>query len=217
MKRSFLSVEMQTFCICQLLRFRFVKVNWARWLVSWTLELNDAKCRPTGSPPSSSVLSKLANQICNFPSHNPGCKFSQYAFKVLPRPISQVRLDLTFPQTVLLHSESSWPAKAPGGNFLPSIWLTSPNHLRSRLCHFLWSELTGYDSRVPSWLLCKTCTVTDVLHVCRLTLQKTLPLSSTRITELLMAASQACGSYRLSALLGSCLLCWDLLQELTSW
>lgn len=78
------------------------QVNWARWLVSWTLELNDAKCRPSGSPPGSSVLSKLANQICNFPSHNPGCKFSQYASKVLPRPISEADLAKAPPTVIYI-------------------------------------------------------------------------------------------------------------------
>lgn len=67
-----------------------LQVNWARWLISWGLELKDAKYRPTGSPPGDSALSKLANQICNFPAHNTGCKFAEYASKVLPRPVSKV-------------------------------------------------------------------------------------------------------------------------------
>lgn len=83
-----------------------LQVNWARWLVSWTMELKDAKCRPTGSPPGDSALSQLANQICNFPTHNPGCKFSQYVSKVLPRPISKVSLllqnNLSFQVSVIL-------------------------------------------------------------------------------------------------------------------
>ena len=66
------------------------QVNWARWLISWTLELKDSKCRPKGSPPGDSALASLANQICSFPTHVPGCKFAEFASRVAPRPVSEV-------------------------------------------------------------------------------------------------------------------------------
>jgi len=67
-----------------------LQVNWARWLINWTLELKDAKCRPSGSPPTDSSLTDLASRICNFPSHDTGCKFAEFASKLVPRPVAQV-------------------------------------------------------------------------------------------------------------------------------
>lgn len=66
------------------------QVNWARWLINWTLDLKDAKCRPKASPPGDSSLATLASQICSFPVHASGCKFAEFASRVAPRPVSAV-------------------------------------------------------------------------------------------------------------------------------
>ena len=86
------------------------QVNWARWLISWTLELKDSKCRPKGSPPGDSALASLANQICSFPTHVPGCKFAEFASRVAPRPVSEVCHPLAsiLQAWLLSHSPSAW-------------------------------------------------------------------------------------------------------------
>ena len=76
-----------------------VQVNWARWLISWSLELRDTKCRPKGSPPNDSTFAKLANSICKFPEHGPKCEFAAWAFKSLPQPVSKVLFQLFLQHT----------------------------------------------------------------------------------------------------------------------
>eukprot|EP00192_Tetraselmis_astigmatica_P010336 CAMPEP_0117649902 /NCGR_PEP_ID=MMETSP0804-20121206/1244_1 /TAXON_ID=1074897 /ORGANISM="Tetraselmis astigmatica, Strain CCMP880" /LENGTH=816 /DNA_ID=CAMNT_0005455719 /DNA_START=1014 /DNA_END=3464 /DNA_ORIENTATION=+ len=50
-------------------------VEFARWLITWELELSDKKCRPSGSPDKDNVLSTLHGQMCQFPQHNKACPF----------------------------------------------------------------------------------------------------------------------------------------------
>ena len=57
---------------------RVWQVAYARWLVTWGMELEDKKVRPSGSPPREGVLADLAHQLCAFPSHAPECKFATF-------------------------------------------------------------------------------------------------------------------------------------------
>eukprot|EP00873_Tetraselmis_striata_P037498 jgi/Tetstr1/457762/TSEL_044307.t1 len=51
-------------------------VAFARWLITWELELADKKCRPTGSPEQDNALSALASEMaCSFPEHSKHCPF----------------------------------------------------------------------------------------------------------------------------------------------
>lgn len=52
-----------------------VHVEIARWLITWELELQDKKCRPSGSPERDTALSSLQGQLCRFPTHNEACPF----------------------------------------------------------------------------------------------------------------------------------------------
>ncbi len=54
------------------------QVAYARWLVTWGMELEDKKLRPSGSPPRDGVLADLAHQLCAFPAHAPDCKFATF-------------------------------------------------------------------------------------------------------------------------------------------
>lgn len=64
---------------------RMWQVAYARWLVTWGMELEDKKVRPSGSPPREGVLADLAHQLCAFPSHTPECKFATF-YRCSPRP-----------------------------------------------------------------------------------------------------------------------------------
>ncbi len=55
-----------------------VQVAYARWLISFGMELEDKKVRPRGSPPREGVLADLAQQLCAFPTHAPNCKFATF-------------------------------------------------------------------------------------------------------------------------------------------
>ncbi|KAK9836987.1 hypothetical protein WJX81_004431 [Elliptochloris bilobata] len=62
-------------------------VAYARWLVTWGMELEDKKVRPSGSPPREGLLADLAHQLCAFPSHAFDCKFATfYSAKLAPQP-----------------------------------------------------------------------------------------------------------------------------------
>ena len=50
------------------------KITWARFLISWQHEIDDKKCRPTGSPPRGTSLT----QLCLFPQHSSDCKFAKW-------------------------------------------------------------------------------------------------------------------------------------------
>jgi len=50
-------------------------VEFARWLISWELELQDKKCRPSGSPEHDRTLAALHGELCRFPEHNKACPF----------------------------------------------------------------------------------------------------------------------------------------------
>jgi len=50
-------------------------VAFARWLITWELELADKKCRPTGSPEQDTALSSLQHEVCSFPAHSEHCPF----------------------------------------------------------------------------------------------------------------------------------------------
>ena len=54
------------------------QVAYARWLISFGMELEDKKLRPRGSPPREGVLADLAHQLCAFPAHAPTCKFATF-------------------------------------------------------------------------------------------------------------------------------------------
>lgn len=64
---------------------------WARWLITWKLELEDKKCRPSGSPGNDSSLAHLASQVCEFPSHGPDCKFAAFlrSWQIAPNDASK--------------------------------------------------------------------------------------------------------------------------------
>lgn len=59
------------------------QVAYARWLISFGMELEDKKVRPRGSPPREGVLADLAQQLCAFPAHAPTCKFATF-YRCLP-------------------------------------------------------------------------------------------------------------------------------------
>ena len=46
--------------------------------MTWGMELEDKKVRPSGSPPREGVLADLAHQLCAFPAHAPDCKFATF-------------------------------------------------------------------------------------------------------------------------------------------
>ena len=50
-------------------------VEFARYLITWELELQDKKCRPSGSPEVDNALASLHGEICRFPIHNENCPF----------------------------------------------------------------------------------------------------------------------------------------------
>ena len=61
------------------------QVAYARWLISFGMELEDKKVRPRGSPPREGVLADLAQQLCAFPAHAPTCKFATF-YRCAPIP-----------------------------------------------------------------------------------------------------------------------------------
>lgn len=54
------------------------QVAWCRWLISFQMELEDGKVRPSGSPPRDSGAAALSLAICAFPHHDAHCKFADY-------------------------------------------------------------------------------------------------------------------------------------------
>ncbi|KAK9823732.1 hypothetical protein WJX72_004985 [[Myrmecia] bisecta] len=57
------------------------QVAWARFCITWQLELQDKKFRPSGSPPRDNSLAAIASQVtagCIFPEHKPSCGFAAY-------------------------------------------------------------------------------------------------------------------------------------------
>lgn len=60
-------------------------VGWARWVITWQLELGDGKTRPSGSPPRDTFLAAFAAAgtcdthggrppMCPFPEHSHDCR-----------------------------------------------------------------------------------------------------------------------------------------------
>ena len=47
--------------------------GWARYVLTWQMQLSDSKVRPSGSPGRDSSLMDL--MACPFPEHSPNCKF----------------------------------------------------------------------------------------------------------------------------------------------
>ena len=66
---------------------------YARWLISFGMELEDKKVRPRGSPPREGVLADLAQQLCAFPAHAPACKFATF-YRCLPPPPGFVKFSV---------------------------------------------------------------------------------------------------------------------------
>ncbi len=74
------------------------QVAYARWLVTWGMELEDKKLRPSGSPPRDGVLADLAHQLCAFPAHAPDCKFATFYRRACPPALT---LPYNFPGVAL--------------------------------------------------------------------------------------------------------------------
>jgi hypothetical protein len=91
-----------------------MQVAWARWLITWKLELEDKKCRPRGSPAHDSSLADLANKICNFPEHNSDCKFAAFLRSAQFAPHDgSVDCPVDMPAQVILVDHSSGLQDAP--------------------------------------------------------------------------------------------------------
>ena len=50
-----------------------VYTGWARYVLTWQMQLTDSKVRPSGSPGRDSSLLDL--MACPFPEHSANCKF----------------------------------------------------------------------------------------------------------------------------------------------
>lgn len=102
-------------------------VGWARWVITWQLELGDGKTRPSGSPPRDTSLAAFAGAgacashgaKCSFPEHSHDCRFAQYLASARLAP-SQVGPAEGGPVLVVLLNEVAAPGSAPHIAELPA-------------------------------------------------------------------------------------------------
>ena len=51
-----------------------VAAGWARYVLTWQMQLTDSKVRPSGSPGRDTSMADLLG--CQFPEHSTDCKFA---------------------------------------------------------------------------------------------------------------------------------------------
>mmetsp|Transcript_8405 Transcript_8405/g.25207 ORF Transcript_8405/g.25207 Transcript_8405/m.25207 type:complete len:884 (+) Transcript_8405:164-2815(+) len=100
-------------------------VGWARYLITWKLELEDGKCRPRGSPPRDTSLASLFpgpapcgapgvhGAGCSFPEHVADCRFAKFVQSDRFVPRSPEDNGATPVYVVLLDAVSEAPPQPP--------------------------------------------------------------------------------------------------------